>query len=118
MSQSKFINIPLPLVNATAALPAKVVITNSSTTTAAVSGKLTDTGGTPNFATNVQVGDIVFATGRPSTEYSTVTAVDSDSVLSISGTGNTLLEASATAYQIFSSASAHSKSYLFGSYRY
>ena len=111
MSQSKFINIPLPLVNAIAALPAKVVITNSSTTTAAIPGKLTDNVGTPNFETNVQVGDIVFPTGRPANEFSTVTAVDSDSVLSISGTGNTLLEASTTAYEIFSSASAHSVTY-------
>ena len=111
MSQSIFINVPLPLVNATAGLPAKVVITNSSTTTAGATDKLTDTGGTPNFVTNVQVGDIVFPGGAASSVYSTVTAVDSDSVLSISGTGNATLEASSQAYTIFTSASAHSVTY-------
>lgn len=110
MSQSKFINIPLPLVSATAALPTKIAITNSSTTTAAAAGKLTDTGGTPNFSDVVQVGDIIFPTGAASTVYSTVTAIDSTSVLSISGTGNTLLEASGQAYEIYAQADAYAVS--------
>ena len=107
----KFINIPLPLVNAAAALPPKVAITNSSTTTAAAAGKLTDTGGTTNFSAVVSVGDIVFPTGSNPSTFSIVTAVDSDSVLSISGTGTTLLEANNQAYEIFTSASAHSVKY-------
>lgn len=110
----KFINIPLPIVDATAELPAKVVVTNSETTTAAVAGKLTDTGGTANFTTNVMVGDIIFPTGSASSVYSTVTAIDSDSVLSISGSGTTLLEASGQAYLIYTSASAHSLTWSSG----
>tara|TARA_R110002167_G_scaffold1992_6_gene9908 strand:+ start:765 stop:1556 length:792 start_codon:yes stop_codon:yes gene_type:complete len=103
----KFINIPLPISNATATMPAEVAVTNSKTTTAAAAGKLTDTGGTPNFLTTVTVGDIIFPTGSVASVYSTVTAVDSDSVLSIEGTGTALLEATPQAYLIYSDASAH-----------
>ena len=103
----KFINIPLPLSDRVATMPAVVAITNSSTTTAAATGKLTDTGGTPNFLATVSVGDIVFSTTSAGNLYSTVTAVDSNSVLSISGTATSLLEASAVAYEIYTDASAH-----------
>jgi len=71
---------------------------DSGTTTAAVAGKLTDSG--QNFETTVSVGDIIFPAGQTPDIYSTVTAVDSDTVLSITGTGNTLLEASGTAFSI------------------
>lgn len=103
----KFINIPLPLSNTTATMPAVVAITNSSTTTAAATGKLTDTGGTPNFLATVSVGDIVFSTTSAGNLYSTVTAVDSDTILSISGTATSLLEASTVAYEIYTDADAH-----------
>lgn len=103
----KFINIPLPLSNATATMPAVVGITNSSTTTAAATGKLTDTAGTPNFLATVSVGDIVFSTTSAGNLFSTVTAVDSDTVLSISGTATSLLEATPVAYEIYTDADAH-----------
>ena len=103
----KFINIPLPLSNAVVTMPAVVAITNSSTTTAAAAGKLTDTGGTPNFLATVAVGDIVFSTTSAGNLFSTVTAVDSNSVLSISGTATSLLEDTGVAYEIYTDASAH-----------
>ena len=104
----KFINVPLPLVNAAANIPGPITLGNSGTTTAAAVGKLTDGGGAPNFVGNVSVGDIVVPTGSAATVYSEVTAVDSDSVLSISGSGNTLLEATPQAYTIQTQADAYS----------
>ena len=57
---AKYVGVPTPiLASSTATGPAKVVYTNSGTTTAAAVGKLTDTGGTPNFTANVVVGDYV-----------------------------------------------------------
>lgn len=103
----KFINIPLPLSNAVVTMPAVVAITNSSTTTAATPGKLNDSGGTPNFLATVSVGDIVFSTTSAGNLYSTVTAVDSNTALSISGTATSLLEDTGVAYEIYTDASAH-----------
>jgi len=71
---------------------------DSGTTSAAVAGKLTEVG--QNFLTTVTVGDVIFPAGQTPDIYSTVTAVDSDTTLSITGTGNTLLEASGTAFSI------------------
>ena len=99
----KFISVPLPINDSTADLPSAA---DSGTTDAAVADKLTESG--QNFLTTVTVGDIVFPTGSASSVYSTVTAVDSNTALSISGTGTTLLEASSQAYKIFTSAAAHS----------
>ena len=98
----KFINIPLPLSSATATM---LAVADSGTTSAATAGKLTEAG--QNFVTTVMVGDIIFPTGAAGNIYSKVTAVDSDTVLSISGTGNTLLEATTQAYEIYTDASAH-----------
>ena len=98
----KFINIPLPLLNATAAMPAAA---DSGTTTAAVADTLTDAG--QNFVTTVTVGDIIFPAGQTPDIYSTVVAIVDDETLTISGTGNTLLEASGTVYTIFTDADAH-----------
>ena len=102
----KFINIPLPLVSATAAMPAAA---DSGTTTAAVADTLTDAG--QNFLTTVTVGDIIFPAGQTPDIYSTVVAIVDDETLTISGTGNTLLEASATVYTIFTDADAHTVEY-------
>lgn len=98
----KFINIPLPLLNATAAMPAAA---DSGTTTAAVAGTLTDAG--QSFVTTVTVGDIIFPAGQTPDIYSTVVAIVDDETLTISGTGNTLLEVSAKVYTIFTDADAH-----------
>ena len=106
---AKYIGIQRPiLAGSTATGPAKVVYTNSGSTTAAADGKLTDTGGTPNFTTNVVVGDYVLVNetgiaGFPIRSWAKVTAVDSDSVLSISGpgaSGTSGLSASGTDYAI------------------
>ena len=113
---AKYVDVQVPILpGSTATGPAKVVYTNSSTTTGAVDGKLTDGGGTPNFTANVQVGDYVFinATGISGFTiryFSIVTAVDSDSALSISGRGNTGvtgLSASGTAYTIVAAANVY-----------
>ena len=98
----KFINIPLPLSNTTATMPA---VADSGTTSAATAGKLTEAG--QNFLTTVSVGDIVFSTTSAGNLFSTVTAVDSDTVLSISGSATSLLEASTVAYEIYTDADAH-----------
>ena len=110
---AKYVGVPTPiLASSTATGPAKVVYTNSGTTTAAAGGKLTDTGGTPNFTTNVVVGDYVLVNetgiaGYPIRSWAKVTAVDSDSVLSISGpgaSGTAGLSASGTDYAIVTAA--------------
>ena len=102
----KFINIPLPLVSATAAMPAAA---DSGTTTAAVADTLTDAG--QSFLTTVTVGDIIFPAGQTPDIYSTVVAIVDDETLTISGTGNTLLEDSPTVYTIFTDADAHTVEY-------
>lgn len=112
---TKYVDVQVPILDSsTATGPAKVVYTNSSTTSAAADGKLTDTNGTPNFTANVVVGDYVFITTAvgafPVRSFSIVTAVDSDSVLSISGRGNTGvtgLSASGTAYTIVAAANVY-----------
>tara|TARA_R110000823_G_scaffold290902_1_gene409159 strand:+ start:302 stop:820 length:519 start_codon:yes stop_codon:yes gene_type:complete len=71
---------------------------DSGTTTAAVVDTLTDSG--QLFLTTVTVGDIIFPAGQSPDIYSTVTAIVDDETLTIEGTGNTLLEASGTAYSI------------------
>ena len=71
---------------------------DSGTTTAAVADTLTDSG--QLFLTTVTVGDIIFPAGQTPDIYSTVTAIVDDETLTIEGTGNTLLEASGTAYSI------------------
>ena len=78
---------------------------DSGTTTAAVADTLTDAG--QNFVTTVTVGDIIFPAGQTPDIYSTVVAIVDDETLTISGTGNTLLEASGTVYTIFTDADAH-----------
>ena len=75
-----------------------VTVTNSGTTTVGTANKLTDTNGTPNFDSTVSVGDIVVANNIAYV----VTAVDSSSVLSVSGGG----VPTTTAYVIYSGASA------------
>jgi len=80
---------------------------DSGTTDAATEGKLTQSG--QNFLTTVDVGDYAVITtgiaGYPVRTWALVTAVDSDTVLSISGaavptTGTGGLSASGTVYSI------------------
>lgn len=85
----KFLSVEAP--------QAEVTVTNSGTTTAGTADKLTDTGGTPNFTSTVAVGDIIVS---GDITY-VVTAVDSDSVLSVTGGG----VPTTTAYTIYSGAS-------------
>jgi len=101
----KFIKIPLPIMNATADNPAAAV---SSTTTGAVTGKLTDSGQT--FTSSVSVGDIVFPGGSASTVYATVSAIDSDTALTLGGDAAAiaLLDNNTQAYKIFTVANAKS----------
>tara|TARA_R100000808_G_C2155481_1_gene168179 strand:+ start:17258 stop:18034 length:777 start_codon:yes stop_codon:yes gene_type:complete len=103
---AKYVGVQIPIYNGSTATGAVLVsYTNSGTTTAATTGKLTDTGGVANFTTNVVVGDYVFA---PDRTFSKVTAVDSDSVLSISGQANATLETTPVDYKIVAAANVYS----------
>ena len=84
---------------------------DSGTTTSAVAGKLTEAG--QNFATTVNVGDYAVITtavaGFPVRSYGLVTAVDSDTTLSLRGpglpaTGTGGLSANNTNYSIIAAA--------------
>ena len=86
---------------------------DSGTTDAATTGKLTQSG--QNFLTTVNVGDYAVITtgiaGYPVRSWALITAVDSDTVLSISGPGASAtsaegLSASGTAYDIIAAADA------------
>lgn len=86
---------------------------DSGTTSAATTGKLTEAG--QNFLTTVSVGDYAVITtgiaGYPVRSWALVTAVDSDTVLSISGPGASAtsaegLSASGTVYSIIAAADA------------
>ncbi len=96
----KFINVPLPLYSVTADMASPVI---AGTTSGAATGKLTYATGGFNAAVNV--GDQVLDT--TTWTISTVTAVDSDTILSISGTGNAALEASGAAFKIWPYANAY-----------
>ena len=107
---AKYVSVQVPiLAGSTATGPA---IKDSGTTDAAVAGKLTQSG--QNFLTTVAVGDVVFinasgVSGHPIRQSATVTAVDSDTALSLSGaalpaTGTGGLSASGTAYAIVAAA--------------
>ena len=88
------------------------VAADSGTTDAATEGKLTQSG--QNFLTTVSVGDYAVITTAVSAAYpvrawAEVTAVDSDTVLTISGpgaSGTAGLSASGTAYDIIAAADA------------
>jgi len=96
----KFINVPLPLYSVTADMASPAI---AGTTSGAATGKLTYATGGFNAAVNV--GDQVLDT--TTWTISTVTAVDSDTVLSISGTGNAALQASGAAFKIWPYANAY-----------
>ena len=74
----------------------------AGTTDGAVSGKLTDTSET--FTTTANVGDYVFLADRT---FSKVTAIDSDTVLSISGAANASLETAGVAYSLVAAANVY-----------
>jgi len=105
----RFINLPVQMYPGSTATNAAAV--DSGTTSAATEGKLTEAG--QNFLTTVNVGDYAVITtgiaGYPVRTWAKVTAVDSDTVLSISGpavpaTGTGGLSASGTVYSIIAAA--------------
>jgi len=107
----RFINLPVQMYPGSTATNAAAV--DSGTTSAATTGKLTEAG--QNFLTTVSVGDYAVITtgiaGYPVRTWAEVTAVDSDTVLSISGpavpaTGTGGLSASGTVYSIIAAADA------------
>ena len=113
---AKYIGVQVPLLaGSTATGPAKV---DDGTTDAATLGKLTDSSET--FITaGVAVGDYAVITtgisGFPVRTFSKITAVDSETVLSISGAGNagtvgtpTGLSAIGTVYAIIAAADVSS----------
>ena len=104
---TKYVDVQVPILTGSAATGP--VSADGGTTDGAVSGKLTDS--TQNFETTVAVGDYVFistAVGSfPVRSFSIVTAVDSNTALSISGAANsgvTGLSASGTIYFILAAA--------------
>ena len=115
---AKYINIPQSILGTlTATNTALVAVGNSGTTTAAATGKLTDTASVPDFDSTVTIGDIAIittaVTGFLVRTWATVTAIDSASVLSISGgtgvgtDGVGGLAATGTAYSIIKAADAY-----------
>jgi len=105
----RYINLPVQMYASSTATNAAAA--DSGTTDAATAGKLTQSG--QNFLTTVSVGDYAVITtavsGFAVRTYGLVTAVDSDTVLSISGTGLPAtgtggLSASGTAYSIIAAA--------------
>jgi len=105
----KYISVPVKMYAGSTATNTAAV--DSGTTSAATSDKLTEAG--QNFVTTVTVGDYAVITtgiaGFPVRSYSVITAVDSDTVLSLGvGNGTTAgvggLAASGTAYSIIKSA--------------
>jgi len=108
----KYINVPLAMYPGSTATNAAAV--DSGTTDAATEGKLTQSGKT--FVATVNVGDyaiLVAPAGDYGTSsYGVVTAVDSDTVLSIAGnglpgTGTGGLSASGSVYWIIAAADAY-----------
>jgi len=105
----RYINLPVQMYPGSTATNAAAV--DSGTTSAATTGKLTEAG--QNFLTTVNVGDYAVITtgiaGYPVRSWALVTAVDSDTVLSISGPGASPisaegLSASGTVYSIIAAA--------------
>ena len=107
----RYINLPIQMYASSTATNKPVV--DSGTTDGAVADKLTDS--TQNFLTTVTVGDYAVVTtgiaGYPVRTWSLITAVDSDTALTISGPGNEAgvaggLAATGTAYDIIAAADA------------
>jgi hypothetical protein len=107
----RYINLPIQMYPSSTATNAAAA--DSGTTSGAAAGKLTEAG--QNFTTSVAVGDyavITTAVGDyAKRSWALVTAVDSDTVLSIKGpavavTGTGGLSASGTAYSIIAAADA------------
>lgn len=98
---AKYVGVQVPLYSGSTATGAAIAV--SSTTDGAVTGKLTDSAQT--FTSTANVGDYVFAADRT---FAKVTAVDSDTALSISGTATATLEASGVAYKLVAAANVFS----------
>lgn len=105
----RYINLPVQMYPGSTATNAAAV--DSGTTSAAEVGKLTEAG--QNFTATVSVGDYAVITtgiaGYPVRSWALVTAVDSDTLLSISGpgvaaTGTGGLSDSGTVYSIIAAA--------------
>lgn len=100
---AKYVGVQIPMYSGSTATGAAIAVTG--TTDGAVSGKLTDSGET--FTSTANVGDYVFLANR---SFSTVTAVDSDTTLSISGEATATLEGSGVAYKLVAAANIYSGS--------
>ncbi|QDP54102.1 MAG: hypothetical protein GOVbin1629_38 [Prokaryotic dsDNA virus sp.] len=98
---AKYVGVQIPIYDSSTATGAAIAVSSSTTGTAA--GKLTDTGQT--FTSTANVGDFVFLANR---SFAKVTAVDSNDVLSISGSATATLEGSGVAYSLVAAANAFS----------
>ena len=96
----KFINVPLPLYSVIADMASPAI---AGTTSGAATGKLTyATGG---FTAAVTIGDQVLDTATWT--ISEVIAIDSDTVLTIRGSGNAALELVSAPFKIWTYTNAH-----------
>lgn len=100
---AKYVGVQIPIYSGSTATGAAIAV--SSTTDGAVTGKLTDSAQT--FTSTANVGDYVFLANR---SFAKVTQVDSDTVLSISGSATATLEGSGVAYKLVAAANAFSGS--------
>ena len=98
---AKYVGVQIPIYSGSTATGAAIAV--SSTTDGAATGKLTDS--TQSFTSDANVGDYVFLANR---SFAKVTAVDSDTVLSISGSATATLEGSGVAYKLVAAANAFS----------
>ncbi len=97
---AKYVGVQIPIYSGSTATGAVIAVTG--TTDGAVSGKLTDSSET--FTSTANVGDYVFLANRT---FSIVTAVDSDTTLSISGAATATLEGSGIAYKLVAAANIY-----------
>ena len=98
---AKYVGVQIPIYGGSTATGAAIAV--SSTTDGTATGKLTDSAQT--FTSTANVGDYVFLANR---SFAKVTAVDSDTVLSISGSATATLEGSGVAYNLVAAANAFS----------
>ena len=98
---AKYVGVQIPIYSGSVATGAAIAV--SGTTDGAATGKLTDSSET--FTSTANVGDYVFLANR---SFAKVTAVDSNTVLSISGSATATLEGSGVAYSLVAAANAFS----------
>ena len=100
---AKYVGVQIPLYSGSTATGVTPSIVGS--TDGAVTGKLTDS--SESFLSTANVGDYAVLADR---NWAKVTAVDSDTVLSISGPATATLEGSGVAYYLIAGANALSGS--------